>query len=175
MTDALPEIPCRYDGEGAFSAATPHWRHTADKHFVIGETYNLAHQEQRSRNSHNHYFAELTDAWRNLPERWAERLPTVDHLRAYALIRTGFADSATFVAASAKQARDLAVFMKPRDLFSVVTVEAATVTVWTAQSQSMRAMGKARFQDSKSKVLDYVAAMIGTDRDALAQNAREAA
>ena len=175
MTDALPKIPARYMGDGEFKATTPHWQRIADKSFVVGEVYDLQHEEPRSGNSHRHYFAELTDAWRNLPERWAERLPTVEHLRAYALIRTGFADSRTFVARSASQAIDLRNFLRPCDPFSIVQADASTVTIWTAQSQSMRAMGKARFEDSKRKVLDYAAALIGATREDLAQNAREAA
>lgn len=173
--DALPIIPARYMGEGEFKSSSPHWQRIADEHFVVGQIYDLRHEEPRSGRSHNHYFAELKDAWRNLPERWAKRLPTVDHLRAYALIRTGFADSRTFPARSASQAIDLRDFLRPCDPFSIVTADAATVTIWTAQSQSLRAMGKDKFQDSKNKVLDYAASLIAATREDLSRNAREVA
>ena len=56
-----------------------------------------------------------------------------------------------------------------------VVVNEATVTVMTAKSQSMRAMGRVEFQRSKEAVLDVVAQMIGVKRDALAANAGKAA
>jgi len=44
-----------------------------------------------------------------------------------------------------------------------------------AESQSMRAMGRARFEQSKESVLDYVASLIGVSTDALAENSASAA
>ena len=38
--------------------------------------------------------------------------------------------------------------------YAVVTVREAVVRVYTAQSQSVKAMGAKAFQDSKTKVLD---------------------
>jgi hypothetical protein len=47
------------------------------------------------------------------------------------------------------------------DDFAIVSATEVTVRVWTAKSQSMKAMGKAEFQRSKTAVLDLVSAMIG--------------
>lgn len=126
-----------------------------------GECVRLVRQEARSQASHNHFFAALNDAWLNLPEGEAERFPSAEHLRKWALIKAGYRDERTFVCGSKAEAQRLAAFVKPMDEYAVVVVREAVVTVWTAKSQSMRAMGKADFQRSKDDVLEVVAGMIG--------------
>jgi hypothetical protein len=159
MSDAIAPLPFRWDGE-AFRPENQHWAKRADAAYTIGQTYILAPHEDRSQKSHSHQFAEIAEAWKHLPEGWSRRLPTPEHLRKFCLIKAGYADSRTFVAASEKQARDLVRFLRPSDEFSLVTADAATVTVWMAQSQSRRAMGNARFQESKQAILEIAAEMI---------------
>jgi|SRR5579883_626308 len=172
--NAAPPIPCHWDGE-SFTPASPHWARVADRHFVVGQTYPMEVREDRSIASHRHYFAAINSAWENLPEDLVERFPTADHLRKFALIRCGYADQRSIACASKAEARRLAAFIKPMDTFAVVTVTEATVTVWAAKSQSMRAMGKRDFVESKAKVLDYIAGLIGTSASALEKNASAAA
>jgi len=174
MSDAIPPLSFTYDGE-ALVPSNPHWARRVDASYVIGQTYILVPHEDRSRNSHNHQFAEIAEAWKHLPEGWSRRLPTPKHLRKFCLIKAGYADSRTFVAASEKQARDLMRFLRPVDEFSLVTAEAATVTVWTAQSQSLRAMGKAKFQASKQAILEIAAGMIEVTPAVLARETGRAA
>lgn len=152
--------PMLFDWDG--ESMVPKVPALADKHFVAGQTYMLEERQARSLQAHNHYFASLAEAWANLPEDIAERFPTMDHLRKFALIRTGFRDERTFACSSKAEAQRLAAFMKPMDEFAVILSHEATVTVYTAKSQSMKAMGKAEFQRSKEAVLDYVASLIGT-------------
>jgi hypothetical protein len=154
-----PPIACAWDGE-AF-VPLPRFAKLADKHYVIGETYPMVQHEARSRVSHNHYFASLSEAWDNLPEDIADRYPSVDHLRKYALVRCGYADERSIVCASKSEAQRVAAFVKPMDEFAVVVVSEAVVKVYTAQSQSMKAMGAKVFQESKTKVLDFVAGLVG--------------
>lgn len=174
MSGEIPPISFTYDGE-ALVPSNPHWARRVDANYVIGQTYILVPHEDRSRNSHNHQFAEIAEAWKHLPEGWSRRLPTPEHLRKFCLIKAGYADSRTFVAASEKQARDLVRFLRPSDEFSLVTADAATVTVWTAQSQSLRAMGKARFQASKQAILEIAAGMIDVTPAVLARETGKAA
>jgi hypothetical protein len=131
-----------------------------DDHFIIGETYSLAPVAERSRASHNHFFAMLTEAWQTLPERLSGDFPTPEHLRKRALIMTGHYDAHSTVCASAAEAARLAAFARPIDEFSVITVDGLIVTHARAKSQSVRAMGKADFQKSKDDVLTY-ASMLG--------------
>ncbi len=152
-------LPFRWTGE-AFEPL-PRARRACDEAFVIGEVYTLAEEKARSSNSHRHYFAMVNEAWATLPEHMAAQFPTAEHLRKFALIRTGFADSRQIVAASKAEALRLAAFIRPLDEYGLVTVEGAVVTHWTAQSQSTRAMGGNLFQESKSAVLDYIAGLSG--------------
>ena len=140
----------------------------ADRMYVVGEQYRLVHMGERSAASHSHFFAALNDAFANLPEDLAARFATPEALRKYALIRTGFRDERSIVAASKAEARRIAAFIKPLDEFAVVSVHEAAVIVWTAKSQSMKAMGKAEFQRSKDAVLQFCAEIIGVTRDELA-------
>jgi hypothetical protein len=152
-------LPFRWSGE----VMTPLHPRRADAAFVIGEVYTLAEVQGRSAASHNHYFAALNDAWLNLPEDKAERFPTADHLRKWALIRAGYRDERSIVCASKAEAQRVAAFLKPMDDYAVVVVSEAVVTVYTAKSQSVKAMGKQDFQASKDAVLTVLAEMIGVE------------
>ena len=164
---------CEWTGE----AFKPLGRYAsdADKSLVVGERYKIAEAADRSANSHNHFFASLAESWRNLPEHLAERFDTPEKLRKFALIRSGYADQRQIFCASKAEAQRVAAFIRPMDEYAVVTVSEAVVTVYTAQSQSMRAMGKKEFQDSKTKVLDFVAGMIGVSPAELQANTGKAA
>lgn len=166
MTSGAP-LSMLWDGE-ALRPASPFWARQCDKELVIGERYEFIEHHDRSSNSHRHYFAAVTEAWRNLPEDLASRFPTAEHLRKYALIQCGYADSHTLICSSKAEALRLAAFVTPCDAFSVVKVTNAAVERFTAKSQSSKAMGKKDFQESKDAVLDYVAGMIGVARQQLA-------
>ena len=129
--------------------------------FTVGEVYRMEVIEERSIVSHRHYFATLHDLWMNLPETAAISFPSDEHFRKHCLIMTGFRDERSFVAASKAEALRLAAFVKPLDEYAIVSVHEATVLVWTAQSQSARAMGKVKFQQSKQAVLDYASELVG--------------
>lgn len=153
----------------------PSSRKACEEDFAGRQFYRIQIREERSQLSHDHYFASLTEAWKNLPEDLAENIPTVEHLRKYALIKAGYRDQRSIAAASPEQAQGLVALVKGYDDFAIVTVNDSVVTVHTAKSQSMRAMGKRDFQDSKSKVLDIVAGLVGVTKDELAANAGRAA
>jgi hypothetical protein len=142
-----------------------------DARFTIGEHYALEEVKERSSKSHAQYFAAVNDAWLNLPDGIAEKFPTAEHLRKHALIASGYFDKRSIQAASKAEALRLAAFIRPMDEYAIVTVSAALVEVYTAKSQSYKAMGKAEFQASKQAVLDYVASMIGVSTDELKEAA----
>ncbi|MBD9519326.1 hypothetical protein IB262_05385 [Ensifer sp. ENS02] len=153
------------------------WQSLADRHLVVGEEYYLAEHNDRSMNTHRHYFASVAEAWRNLPEHFAG-LPfteSAEHLRAYALIRTGYCDAHTIVCSSKAEASRMAAFIRPIDGFSIVDVKEATVTRYVAKSQSMKAMDKQEFQQSKAAVLDFLDDLIGVERGTTHRNAGSAA
>lgn len=161
----MPPIMARWDGGTLVPLLR--FKRLCDDNLVIGELYTIEPIEQRSMKSHSHFFASLADAWRNLRDEEAMRYPTIEHLRRFALIHEGFAQSREIVASSKAEAHRIAAFVKPMDEYAVVTIKELVVTIWTARSQSLKAMGKADFQKSKTAVLEYVSTLIGTSREEL--------
>jgi len=138
--------------------------------FKAGEHYRMEAIEARSWVSHNHQFAWLYDAWLNLPERaamepWAQ---SSEHLRKFALIKTGFCNTQTWICVTKAEAVRWAANMRPEDEFSIVISQGNTVLRFTAKSQSLKAMGAKDFQASKSAILEYIARLIGVDPAELA-------
>lgn len=117
--------------------------------------------------SHRHYFATIADAWQNLPRHEAERFQSSEHLRKYALIKCGYADQRQIVCASKAEAQRLRAFVAPMDDYAIVTAVESVVTVFTAKSQSTKAMGRREFNESKQRVLDYVSQILGVSTDDL--------
>lgn len=157
---SAPE-PVRFVWEG--DVMRPRAPRLADRLFVIGQEYLLAEVQDRSLNTHNHYFAALAECWKSLPEDQAERFASVEHLRKWALIKAGYRDERTVVCGSKAEAARVAAFIKPMDEYAVVSVSGAAVVVLTAKSQSVRAMGKQDFQASKEAVLNVLSELLGVE------------
>ncbi len=155
--DTFPPQHFEWNGE----VMIPLHPRRADKTFVVGQRYSLVQHEDRSEASHRHEFAWLKEAWQSLPEHLAERFPTSEHLRKWALIRAGYSNSHTITCRSKAEALRIAAFIRPMDEFAVVVVQGTTVTRYTAKSQSKRAMGAKMFYESKEKIMDVVARLIG--------------
>lgn len=144
----------------------------ADKRFVVGLEYPLEIHYPRSKVSHDHEFAWLGEAWATLPERYKHEpwALSPDHLRKYCLIRKGFCNTQTYACGSRSEAERWAQNLRPIDEYSLVTVEGTTVYRFTAESQSYRAMGARRFQESKQAIFDYIAELLEVSPDELARS-----
>lgn len=130
--------------------------------FGEGEVVTFERHEERSVNSHNHYFACIAEAWNNLPEA-DERFPNPDALRKWALIKAGYCTEAKVSCDSPEQAATIAAFMGFTEGV-VVVVRDNIVVRYVARSQSLRAMNKQEFQQSKDAVLDVLAELIAVKR-----------
>lgn len=155
MTDVLP---MRYEGEGVFRCLHP-------KRIKLqpGEVHGWQMAEHRSKASHDHFFACVNEAWKSLPEAMADDFPSPEHLRKWALIKAGFCSETRIVCANNSEALSLAAKAKTMDKFSIVAIDGKTVTIWTADSQRKDAMGRQRFQEAKTRALDIISQLIGTD------------
>lgn len=131
------------------------------KEFGDGEVVTLERNEERSGPSHRHMFAWLHEAWLNLPEHLACKHQTEEHLRHWALIETGYCHEDVSVWDSAKDAMTAGLMMRKLDTYCVVVISGRTVRRYTAMSQSVRAMGKDKFQASKTAILDLISSLIG--------------
>lgn len=167
-------IPCYWDG-AHFIPTGPGHVARADREFGRGEVVTLTRWEPRSQRSHNHQFAEVHEAWQNLREADGMQFPTPEHLRKHALIMCGYATRTDYPCGTKAEAQRWAHRLSGMDAYAVVTISETVVTVWQAESQSTRAMGKRRFQESKTAILNWLADRIGTAPETLTANAGRAA
>jgi hypothetical protein len=165
----IPPIVFLWNGDAL--APVNKFKSLCDKHFVVGQEYRMVEEYGRSKVSHDHFFASIEEAWANLPENLSELYPTADHLRKRALVAAGYADQKSVVCSSHSEAVRVAAFMRTAIDYALVTIEGATVTVYTPKSQSKRAMGAREFQESKQAVLDIVSEMVGIEPEKLRANA----
>jgi hypothetical protein len=119
---------------------------------------------ERSHAKHRAFFASLAEAWASLR---SDEFPTVEHLRKFALIRSGWYDERFIACDSPEMAARVAAFIRPMDEFHVVMVDGSVVRQWTAKSQSYKAMGRDAFNKSMDDVLGFVAGLLGVDRETL--------
>lgn len=132
-----------------------------------GEVVIVTIERGRSMTSHKHQFAYIKEAWLNLPEAlkdapWAE---TPETLRKHALIATGFSQSYTLDCGANATAHRVKAALVAAEAgkhgYAIGQVRGPVVTIWTPESQSMRAMGGKRFQEAKTAILDWLSAQIG--------------
>jgi hypothetical protein len=163
-------INLRYEGNGDFRVLSNYWAGRADRDYVVGEVYKLVEHHERSEASHRHFFASIKNAWDNLPDERLDDYPTPEHLRKKALVACGYADHRDHVCANKQEARKLRAFIKPMDDYAIIECRENIVRVWTARSQSVKAMGAKDFQDSKQKVLDWLDDLLGVEHGATARS-----
>lgn len=162
----------RYRWTGAAWEPLARFAQRCQQVFAVGQIADLEVTEERSDESHGHYFACILAAWRNLPETYGDRFGTEEKigseiLRHWCLIKAGFRKEQTIICPSkswAMQAAALADFTNP---FAVVQVHGSILTVWIAKSQKLLRNGgdmdKKEFEASKEAVLRICSEMVGVD------------
>lgn len=167
--------PVVFEWTGETMRPLKRFHNLANAQYVVGQTYVLVEQNERSITSHNHQFAWLDEAWKSLPESIADLFPTSEHLRKHALIEVGYFDETILDVGSRAGALRVAAQMRHDDEFAHIVVRGVLVVRRTAKSQKRIKMQPGAFQDSKQKILEYVSGLIGVSPDALHRNAGKAA
>lgn len=157
----------RWDGEAM--RVLPRFAKDADKRYVVGEVYTLEEIQERDMVKHRRQFAFVKDAWKNLDHRyenepWAQ---SAEHLRRFALVKTGYCNTETFVCSSRAEAMRWAAQLRSDNEYAIVTIQGTTIHRFTAMSQSVRSMGAQTFYESRAKVMEFVSGLIGTDAKTL--------
>lgn len=169
MAEPLP-VMFAWDGE-AMVPASRYWASACDKQFVVGERYRLAEEHERSSQTHRHEFAFVKEAWSSLPDALLNDYPSPEHLRKHGLIRKGFCTMKQYPCASRAEAERLRVSLTENvDSYAIVMIDddRPIVSVLTAESQSYRSMGKRRFQESKTALMEFIGDLLGVDPATLA-------
>lgn len=172
MSERSP-IQCIWNGR-SFAPVSDYWIRRAAKDYAEGEIIRMVELPERSSASHNHFFASVENAFQSLPPLMAERFPSSEHLRKYALVKSGHCYSESITCPSHADAMRVAAFTRGGDEFSLVTVSKNVVTRFAPKSQSYRSMDKAEFAKSKEDVLRVIAEMLDVSKSELS-NAGEAA
>lgn len=159
-------FPLLYEGDGLFRCL-----HPKRVKLEVGAVHGWQIAENRSSESHRHFFACVNEAWKNLPEDMADDFPSPEHLRKWALIKAGFCSETRIVCANNSEAMTLATKAKSLDKYSVVAIDGKTVTIWTADSQRRDAMGRQAFQEAKERALHIISNLLGVDLTILRQEA----
>jgi hypothetical protein len=166
MSDLLPPLVLTWNGD-SLEPASGYWRRMANEHLVVGQRYRMVEEAERSLASHNHEFAWLKEAWNSLPDELLDQYPNTEILRKHGLIAKGHCTMVQHVCATAAEAERLAAILRPYDPYAIVRQRGTVVTVYTAVSQSKRAMGAAMFQQSKSDLMEFVGDLLGVDPETL--------
>lgn len=166
----------RWDGETL--TPTGHYGLSAARESMEpGDVVIVEVDHPRSPSSHKHQWAEIAESWRHLPEHlqmneWAANPET---LRKHALIMTGYRNTYQIDCGANATADRVKKALKDAEAgkhgYAIAQARGPVVIVWTPESQSMRAMGGKRFQESKTAVLDWVAQQIGVTPEQLERNA----
>lgn len=166
-------VVCVWDGEHFIPL--PRFRALCDQQFVVHEEYPMIPSEERSMSHHRGYFASLKECWNNLPEEDAGRFPSPEHLRAWALVETGFCSETDYVMDSDKEARRLAADLRRMNPYSIIRISANVVKHFEPESQAVTSANKERFAAQTKAVLDLAASMARTTPAELKKNSGRAA
>lgn len=143
------------------------YRKVAERQFGAGGEYVLEPVSERSLASNSQYHAALRDLFDSVPETLQARWPNIEHFRAWLLIETNWYDEI-----EAPDGKPLVITNRP---YVRVIKRGNRTIILAPKSQSMRAMGKSEFEQSKRDVLDLAAQIVGTTRTEAIRNAGRAA
>jgi hypothetical protein len=161
-------IPLRYEGGGEFRAPSAFVARLCDRDLVVGEILQwTVAEDERTAKSHKHFFATVKEAWKNLPETFADKFPNPESLRKFCLIEASYCTVTVIEARTNLEAVKTATLVTMLDEHARCEINDRFVTIKRAESQNMRAMKKDRFQASKDAVFTILSQLIGTDVAAL--------
>lgn len=180
MADLLIRAQWRIGERGAGfipagDAARAACSHMGDREVVVLEV-----RRGRSGRSHRHQFAEIHDAWLQLPEHLSEMpwAANPETFRKHLLVVCGYSDVRTVVAGSRAEAGRIAALLTQLATeahgYALADVRDNVVTLRTPWSQSYRAMGREGFQQSKDAILGAAAELLGVEAADLRRHGEQA-
>lgn len=151
-----------------------------EREFEVGKYYALEPVTERSRESHNLYFACVHLAWLNLPHPFADRFNGPDgddDLRKWCLIKRGWCHRKIEVFETEEDAKKAHAMILALPTFVVVVQEGAMLTVYTARTQKLKrndpdGMDKKDFEASKRDVIEECCFLVKLKEEELVAEAK---
>jgi hypothetical protein len=165
--------PAAFVWDGTAMIPLDRFRALCRRQFRPGGEYSLHVWRGRSDQSHKHYFACIRTGFDNLPEKYAGRFLSPEHLRKRCLVWEGYADHTEMPCIDEDQLSRMVTLVRKADPYAVMKREGLLLHIWTAQSQDHASMGHEAFQRSKDAVLGRIANMCGISVVELTKNAKD--
>ena len=167
MTNQLPS-PMIFEWNGEAMVPTSRFIAEANRRYVVHERYMLEETHERNMVKHRRQFAFVKEAWKNLPdcyrdEPWAQ---SPDHMRRYFLIKCGYSHTETIPCGSNAEALRWLPRLRADNPYAIVTVRGSLIYRYTAESQSLPAMGAQRFYESRAAIMAEIDALMQVDQGA---------
>lgn len=119
------------------------------------------------------FYAEVNNAWKQLPESMQADYPSANHLRKRALIKCGFFDVVETVCDTEDDAKRAAALVRG-DEFAVVVVNGTVVRKYTPMSMKVRTKkDREQFRIMADAVLGLLADTLGVKRRELQDSTRK--
>lgn len=150
----------------------PRFRALCERQYALDESYALGPVDGVSSASRGGFFASVKEAWSNLPDD-DTRFPTPEHLRKRALVQAGWATHTQTVMDTKKDAVAFAKGLRRVDEYAVIKVSRNVVDCWIAKSIATGQISGDEFRGVKTRALDWVASLAGTNRAELEQHSRD--
>ena len=133
-----------------------------EREFEVGKYYTLEPVKERSRESHNLYFACVNFAWLNLPHPLSDRFTGPDgddDFRKWCLIKRGWCYRKIEVFETEDDAKKTHAVILALPTFVVVVQEGTMLTIMVARTQRLlkndpEGMDKKDFEASKRDVIE---------------------
>lgn len=177
MSDKLKPVMLTWDREAqAFRPSNGRALMLADEQFEHGADYSMAAIDERSGNSHDHFFCATREAFDNWPEDYPHALPDEDHLRYHALIATGYYDQVVVYGETAEAANADALKIVRRVPYAEISAFETVAIVRLPRTMKKQRNGgdmdRAEWQKAKQDCLDFYAAVLGISVDQLREQAK---
>jgi len=154
LLNARPQ-PLEFNGERFFPAS------------YVTTLEDALRSDMRDRSALRGFMATVKELWDSMPERF-DNVPfarSPDTFRKHALIKTGHCDVDTFCFNTPDEARrkltNIGYMARMAHGYTIIKIDGPVIHCITPHSQSLKAMGKEKFNKSKADVLDFCRGIVG--------------
>jgi hypothetical protein len=158
------QVDLAYRGNGTFAVTDDASYALVNQKFGQGQVIRFSHDEQRSDEEHKFWFAVVRACWKSLPDKARrERWPNAEYLRKWLLVKAGHCRKMDVVCDNSRDIPHIINTARFIDKYSVIKVDriAGVVSIFIAESQEYKVMGKEKFQAVTTLCLHILAEIMG--------------